>query len=61
MPHEPTGMQAMFPVYLAREYVQNAEADARNGSIAQNENNLNQNLATLYNKVLEIEAALATQ
>jgi hypothetical protein len=35
------------------------DRDAYDSSVAQNENNLNQNLELLYNKLLEIESALA--
>jgi len=54
MSYIPTGLQAMFPVYLART----AETNEGNSNIAQNENNLNQNLATLFNKIQDLEAAL---
>ena len=58
MSYTPSGLQAMFPVYLARVAVDGAADDAKNSQIAQNENNLNQNLATLFHKLLEIEVAL---
>ncbi len=61
MTYEPTGMQALFPVYLARMADKNEDRDAYDSSVAQNENNLNQNLEILYNKLLELESALAEQ
>ena len=54
-----TGMQALFPVYLGRMPSDSIDRDAYDSSVAQNENNLNQNLELLYNKLLEIESALA--
>ena len=59
MAYVPTGLQALFPVYLARMADGNEDRDAYDSSVAQNENNLNQNLETLYNKLLELESALA--
>ncbi|MDD3400927.1 MAG: hypothetical protein PHT58_04770 [Eubacteriales bacterium] len=50
-----TGLQAMFPIYLAREQNAHESKDAYNSAIAQNENNLNQNLESLYNKLIELE------
>lgn len=55
---EATGLQAMFPIYLARLKTDGMTADAFNSSIAQNENNLNQNLETLFNKLTELEERL---
>ena len=49
---------ALFPVYLERAGHE-ADLEAVNSRIAQNENNLNQDLSILYNKLLELEAALA--
>lgn len=60
MSYQPTGMQALFPVYLERSG-QKEDVEAVNSRIAQNENNLNQNLEILYDKLLELEAALAEQ
>ena len=59
MAYEPTGLQALFPVYLARMADESEDRDAYDSSVAQNENNLNQNLENLYNKLLELESALA--
>ena len=59
MAYAPTGMQALFPVYLGRMPSDSVDRDAYDSSVAQNENNLNQNLELLYNKLLEIESALA--
>ncbi len=59
MAYTPTGMQALFPVYLGRMPSAAVDRDAYDSSVAQNENNLNQNLELLYNKLLEIETALA--
>lgn len=53
-----TGMQAMFPLYLSRRPRAGEDALAADSAIAQNENNLNQNFATLYNKIMELENAL---
>ena len=61
MAYTPTGMQALFPVYLGRLPSANVDRDAYDSGIAQNENNLNQNLELLYNKLLELESALAEQ
>lgn len=51
-------MQAMFPLYLSRRPRAEEDALAADSAIAQNENNLNQNFATLYNKIMELENAL---
>ncbi len=59
MAYVPTGMQALFPIYLGRMPSREDNRDAYDSSVAQNENNLNQNLELLYNKLLEIESALA--
>ena len=58
MQYEATGLMALFPVYLERAG-QQEDVEAVNSRIAQNENNLNQNLSILYDKLLELEAALA--
>ena len=55
----PTGMQALFPVYLGRMPSASIDRDTYDSGVSQNENNLNQNLELLYNKILEIETALA--
>ena len=59
MAYKATGMQALFPIYLGRMPSREDNRDAYDSSVAQNENNLNQNLGILYNKLLELEAALA--
>lgn len=61
MAYTPTGMQALFPVYLGRMPSASVDRDAYDASVAQNENNLNQNLELLYNKLMELESALAEQ
>ena len=61
MAYTPTGMQALFPVYLGRMPTASIDRDAYDSGVAQNENNLNQNLELLYNKLLELESALADQ
>ena len=61
MAFTPTGMQALFPVYLERMPSETVDRDAYDSSVAQNENNLNQNLEILFNKILELESALAEQ
>ena len=60
MSYEATGLMALFPVYLER-MGREEDQEAVNSRIAQNENNLNQDLAILYNKLLELEAALAAK
>ncbi len=59
MAYTPTGLQAMFPVYLGRMPSAADDRDGYDSSVAQNENNLNQNLELLYNKLLELESAFA--
>ena len=59
MAYTPTGMQALFPIYLGRMPQEGEDRDAYDSSVAQNENNLNQNLALLCSKILELESALA--
>ena len=46
MQYEATGIMALFPVYLERAGHE-ADLEAVNSRIAQNENNLNQDLAIL--------------
>ena len=58
MAYQRTGMQALFPIYLPRMPEQNEDREAYDGSVAQNENNLNQDLEILFNKISELEAAL---
>ena len=60
MSYEATGLMALCPVYLER-MGREEDQEAVNSRIAQNENNLNQDLAILYNKLLELEAALAAR
>lgn len=59
MAYEATGMQSLFPIYLARRPQAGEDAEGENSAIAQNENNLNQNLEILYDKLRELEEALA--
>lgn len=59
MAYTPTGMQALFPVYLGRMPSHDDDRDAYDSSVSQNENNLNQNLELLFNKLLELESAFA--
>lgn len=59
MAYTPTGLQALFPVYLSRMPQDGEDRDAYDSSVAQNENNLNQNLELLYSKLLELESAFA--
>lgn len=61
MAFAPTGMQALFPIYLGRMPSASVDRDTYDASVAQNENNLNQNLELLYNKLLELESAIAEQ
>ena len=60
MSYEATGLMALFPVYLER-MGREEDQEAVNSRIAQNENNLKQDLAILNNKLLELEAALAAR
>ncbi len=59
MAFEKTGMQALFPVYFSRKSGEDATAEAFDIAVAQNEGNLNQNLETLYHKLLELEDYLS--
>jgi len=59
MAYTATGIQALFPVALPREPQRGARREERDTEIAQNENNLNQNFAILYQKLLEMEDKLA--
>lgn len=58
MAYEKTGLQALFPVYLARMGSEETR-DSYDIAVAQNEANLNMNLETLYHKLTEIEEYLA--
>ena len=58
MAYQKTGMQALFPIYLPRMPERAEDREAYNSGIAQNENNLNQNLGILFNKISELETAL---
>ena len=55
MAFEKTGMQALFPVYFSRKASEQASKEDFDIAVAQNESNLNQNLETLYQKLLELE------
>ena len=59
MAYDKTGLQALFPIYLARTAGQQEDTDARDAAIAQNENNLNQNLEILFSKLAELEDAIS--
>lgn len=61
MAYESTGVQTMFPVYLQRMIRSGQAREDYDIAVAQNEANLNQNLETLYRKILEIEEYLASQ
>lgn len=59
MAYKPTGMQALFPVYLSRMPTGTEQQDAYDSAVALNENNLNQNFELLFGKLLELETAIA--
>ncbi|MEG1524934.1 MAG: hypothetical protein RRZ24_10285 [Clostridia bacterium] len=59
MAYLPTGLQALFPIYLSRMNGNDTKRDDYDIAVAQNEANLNQNLETLYLKLIEIETNLA--
>ena len=59
MAYENSGMQALFPVYLSRMTQPNTNRDEYDCAVAQNELNLNQNLESLYQKILALESYLA--
>ena len=61
MGYNSTGLQALFPVYFSRLAEQSASREDYDINAAQNEGNLNQNLETLYRKLLEIEDYLSSQ
>ena len=54
-------MQALFPVYFSRKASEQASKEDFDIAVAQNESNLNQNLETLYQKLLELEDYLAAE
>jgi len=60
MAFERTGIQALFPVYFSRKASENASKEEFDIAVALNESNLNQNLETLYQKLLELEDYLST-
>lgn len=59
MAYESTGLQALFPVYLAR-MSGGQDREAYDIAVAQNEANLNQNLEILSQQLMEIEDYLGT-
>ena len=59
MAYQPPGAQTMFPVYLQRMAAAGQTRESYDIAVAHNEANLNQNLETLYRKLLEIEEYLA--
>lgn len=59
MAFEKTGIQALFPVYFSRMAGEGATKEDYDISCAQNEGNLNQNLETLYQKLVDLEDYLA--
>ena len=59
MAFEKTGIQALFPVYFSRMAGEQASKEDFDIAVAQNESNLNQNLETLYQKLLELEDYLS--
>ena len=59
MAFEKTGIQALFPVYFSRKSSESASQEDFDIAVAQNESNLNQNLETLYQKLLDMEDYLA--
>ena len=52
------GIQAMFPVYLPRQIRKGENREDYDTAVSQNENSLNQNFHILYQKLLELEAAM---
>lgn len=60
MAYNSTGLQALFPVYFSRLAEQGGSREEYDISASQNEGNLNQNLETLYRKLLEIEDYLSS-
>ena len=51
-------IQAMFPVQLPRMKDKDQKAEDFNAAVAQNENNMNQNFAILYQELAELKARL---
>ena len=60
MAYDKTGIQALFPVYFSRKSAESSSQEDYDISVAQNESNLNQNMETLYQKLLELEDYLST-
>ena len=60
MAYEADGLQALFPIYLARMAQEGQQREAYDIAVAQNEANLNQNLEILSRKLMEIEEYLGT-
>ncbi len=60
MAYDKTGIQALFPVYFSRKGSESTSREDYDIAVAQNESNLNQNLETLYQKLLELEDYLST-
>ena len=61
MAYEPTGVQTMFPVYLQRMAEKHQSREQYDIAVALNEANLNQNLETLYQKLLDMKDYLSGQ
>ena len=61
MAYEPTGLQALFPIYLSRMPEAGTDREMYNIAAAQNEANLNRNLEILTQKLGQIEAYLAAE
>lgn len=59
MAYQATGIQALFPVYLPRPMQKGERRERYETGVAQNENNLNQNLNILYAKLSEMEEQLS--
>lgn len=54
------GIQSLFPVYLPRQIQQGQRREDYDTSVAQNENNLNQDLSILYYKLRDLEELVLT-
>jgi hypothetical protein len=54
MAYSSTSLEALFP-YIFRDVAEDDSRDEVRYQAAQNERNLNQNLETLYRKLIEIE------
>lgn len=52
--------QALFPVYLPKYKPKEQPTEDYDSSVAQNENNLNQNFEILYQMILELYSKLDT-